>query len=138
MVWDVKNRHMNRHASHAPADAKGPHPHLFLAHWRERVGLTQAQVAEKLGNTDVTIHRWETGKAPVTVKTYFILAELYNAEFPGALMFPPPSDTDAKDLQSAHLIMQAMPADLLRQWLDIGRTLAGSPPNREAEKINTE
>lgn len=106
----------------------GPEPFLYLSIWRERIGLTQAQVAARMGCSDVTVHRWETGKAPVTVKNYFALAGLYHAEFPGSLMFPPPYAGDAEALQAAHLIMQALPADLARQWLDIGRTLAGAQP----------
>lgn len=36
--------------------------HLYLAEWREAKGLTQAQLADRLDTTDVTVSRWETGK----------------------------------------------------------------------------
>lgn len=33
---------------------------LFIAEWRENRGLTQEQLAGRLGCSDVTISRWET------------------------------------------------------------------------------
>jgi transcriptional regulator with XRE-family HTH domain len=33
---------------------------LFLAEWREKKGLTQQQLADRLDTSDVTISRWET------------------------------------------------------------------------------
>lgn len=36
--------------------------HVYLAEWREDKGLTQQQLADRMGTTDVTISRWETGK----------------------------------------------------------------------------
>jgi len=35
---------------------------LYLAEWREKRGLTQQQLADRLETSDVTISRWETGK----------------------------------------------------------------------------
>ena len=37
-------------------------PRLFLAERRDEAGLTQQQVADRLGTSDVTVSRWETGK----------------------------------------------------------------------------
>ena len=33
--------------------------------WRNRVGLTQAEVAKDLDVTEMTVYRWETGKTPI-------------------------------------------------------------------------
>lgn len=33
--------------------------------WRERNGLTQAEVAQALEVTEMTVYRWESGKAPI-------------------------------------------------------------------------
>lgn len=33
---------------------------LFIAEWREDKGLTQQQLADRLGTSDVTVSRWET------------------------------------------------------------------------------
>lgn len=35
---------------------------LYLAEWREEKGLTQQQLADRLGTSDVTVSRWETNK----------------------------------------------------------------------------
>lgn len=37
-------------------------PHLYMSEWRLEKGLTQQQLADRLGTTDVTVSRWETGK----------------------------------------------------------------------------
>ena len=34
---------------------------LYVAEWREHRGLTQQQMADRLGTSDVTVSRWETG-----------------------------------------------------------------------------
>lgn len=102
----------------------GPHPYAFLAAWRDRVGLTQAEVATKFDVSDVTIHRWETGKAPVKASDWVILAQLFGAETPGHLFFPPASLRDARALQSALPLIQAMTETDLERWLGIGESLA--------------
>lgn len=35
---------------------------LFLAEWREKRGLTQQALADRLETSDVTVSRWETGR----------------------------------------------------------------------------
>jgi transcriptional regulator with XRE-family HTH domain len=37
-------------------------PKLYLAEWRESLGLTQQQLGDRLATSDVTVSRWETGK----------------------------------------------------------------------------
>lgn len=110
-------------ASHAP-QVTGPHPWAFLALWRESVGLTQENVSETFGVTNVTIHRWETGKSPVSVENFFRLARLYGAT-PGQLMFAPEDRERAQALQSAWQIIGAMRPEDRDSWLSIGRSLAG-------------
>ena len=53
-----------------------PHHFAHLAAWRDSAGLTQEQVANIFLVSDVTIHRWETGKAPVTVENLFKLGKI--------------------------------------------------------------
>lgn len=35
---------------------------LYLQQWREKRGLTQQQLADRVGTSDSTIQRWEQGK----------------------------------------------------------------------------
>lgn len=37
-----------------------------LREYRKRLGLTQKQIAEKIGVTQATVQRWETGKRTPT------------------------------------------------------------------------
>lgn len=39
-------------------------PRLFLTEWREKKNLTQKQLGERLGVSDVTVSRWEAGCEP--------------------------------------------------------------------------
>jgi transcriptional regulator with XRE-family HTH domain len=48
---------------------------LYLAQWREQRGLTQQQLADRLGTTDVTVSRWETGKRQPTLNVQAAIAE---------------------------------------------------------------
>ena len=84
----------------------------------------QAGVAAYFGVSDVTIHRWETGKAPITVENFVLLAKLFHAETPGHLLFPPHAAKRAAVLREANVIADRMSADDLRRWLDIGISLA--------------
>src|SRR3954452_21659839 len=71
------------------AGMTGPHPWAFLSAWRVNAGLTLDAVAAQFGISSPTIHRYETGETPVTVQTWFRLAELYGATHPSELFWPP-------------------------------------------------
>lgn len=101
-----------------------PHPHANLAAWREAKGLTQENVARTFSVTNVTIHRWETGKAPVSIQNYFLLARLYGASSPSHLMFPPQNKEEAEALMAAHAIIAALPEADRDAWIAIGRSLS--------------
>jgi transcriptional regulator with XRE-family HTH domain len=112
-------------ASHSPSSSstKGPHPWAFLAAWRDHRGLTQENVSGTFDVSNVTIHRWETGKAPVSVENFFKLAELYGAEHPAQLWFPPPDREKVTALTDAWSIIDRVPAGDLDHWLALGRRL---------------
>lgn len=48
---------------------------LYLAEWRESKQLTQQQVADRLGASDVTISRWETGERKPDLSAQAAFAE---------------------------------------------------------------
>lgn len=123
-----------RKSNRRPLPKAGPHPSAFLLAWRERAELTQAEVAAKFGVSDVTIHRWETGKAPVTNRDWVLLAELFGADHPGHLFYPPDSLREAHALQDALPLIRAMSSTDLQRWFDIGKSLASKlPADPEAE-----
>jgi transcriptional regulator with XRE-family HTH domain len=102
----------------------GPHAFGFLSSWRENAGLTQADVASHFDVSDVTIHRWETGKAPVTVQTFVLLAKLYHADEPGFLLFPPTLAQKASTLREISVMVEGMSDEDRKRWIDLGHSLA--------------
>lgn len=60
----------------------------FLKEWREFKGYTQAGAGEKLGQSDATIARWESGKREPGVDDLIKLAQLYGCR-PQDLWAPP-------------------------------------------------
>jgi transcriptional regulator with XRE-family HTH domain len=53
---------------------------LTLVAARERLGLSRAKVATKLGVSEKTIYRWERGLTPVRLYQLRALAELYEVD----------------------------------------------------------
>ena len=53
---------------------------LFIAEWREIRGLTQAQVASRLGTTDMTVSRWERGAVLLNTDVMAALADALGIE----------------------------------------------------------
>lgn len=100
-----------------------PHPWAFLVEWREYANLTQEQAGEKFEVSNVTVHRWESGKAPVSVENLFKLASLYGAPTPADLMFPVSRIEETKIMVQAREILSNLPPEQRAQWLAIGETL---------------
>jgi transcriptional regulator with XRE-family HTH domain len=112
-----------RKPSPVPVPPDEPHHFAHLAAWRDFAGLTQEQVANIFLVSDVTIHRWETGKAPVTVENLFKLAEIYGAKQVGELTFAPTHRHLAEDAKKALNLISNLPESDRKQWLAIGQTL---------------
>jgi transcriptional regulator with XRE-family HTH domain len=53
---------------------------IYLAEWREARQLTQKQLGDRLDVTDVTVSRWELGKALLNTNVMAALAEALNIE----------------------------------------------------------
>lgn len=47
---------------------------IYLAEHREAAGLTQKQLAERLGTTDMTVSRWERGTVAISTDTMAAIA----------------------------------------------------------------
>jgi transcriptional regulator with XRE-family HTH domain len=103
---------------------EAPHPWAHLKAWRERAGLTQQRVAEIFSITDVTAHRWETGKAPMTVANLFRLAEMYGAASIQDLTMAPQNAELHEDRRKALKLVSMLSEARRKQWLDLGQTLA--------------
>lgn len=82
---------------------------VFLAAWRDHRGLTQKQLGERLGVTDMTVSRWETGGALLNTSVMAALAEALDIEPQDLFRSPtqPSADALLRD-QSPEVIDQAI------------------------------
>lgn len=48
---------------------------LFISEWRDRRGLSQDALAERVGTTKASISRWETGKRDITGESLAAIAD---------------------------------------------------------------
>jgi transcriptional regulator with XRE-family HTH domain len=53
---------------------------MFLSEWRENRGLTQKQLADRLKTTDMTVSRWERGKALLNTDALAAVSEALGIE----------------------------------------------------------
>jgi transcriptional regulator with XRE-family HTH domain len=96
------------------------------------MGLTQENVSETFNVSNVTIHRWETGKAPMSTENFFRLAELYGVS-PGQLMFAPANEEAAKALEDAWRVISILTPEERKNWLSVGQNLSELRSNRRRE-----
>lgn len=52
----------------------------YLAEWRESRNLTQQQLADRLGVSDVSVSRWETGRALLSTNVLAAISEALGIE----------------------------------------------------------
>lgn len=105
------------------SDIVTAHPWRYLAAWREDAKLSQDEAGERLGVSGVTIHRYENGKTPLTLNTWFLLAEIYKAGHPGQLLFPPSMKSRSAALEQAWGVIAALPSEQLSRWIGMGQDL---------------
>lgn len=53
---------------------------IFLKEWREHSGLTQDRLGQRLGVSDVTVHRWERNLALLNTNVMAAIAEALDIE----------------------------------------------------------
>lgn len=87
---------------------KNPAP-LFIAEWREEKDLTQQELADKLGTSDVTISRWETRKRKPDNDAQEAIAEVLGIHITDLRRHPdePSADALLRD-QSREVVDQAI------------------------------
>lgn len=83
---------------------------LFLAQWREKKGLTQQQVADRMETSDATISRYETGERRPDINAQAAYAEALGLEHFTQLWRDPerPSADDLLRDQPPEVVEQAM------------------------------
>lgn len=91
---------------------------VYLAEWREHYGLSQKQIAERLGCDVMTISRWELHKTAITTDALAALSEALG----GALM-EPEDLYHHPDQPSPNQLLRGQSAEIQEQALSIIRAI---------------
>lgn len=97
---------------------------LRLKELREAAGLTQEQVAMRLGKVHSSVQRWESGERNPGVDDLEQLAALFKCH-PGELFDPPAAPPLSPLQQKAVEIVQDMTAADVEAWLRVGASMGG-------------
>lgn len=88
---------------------------IYLAEWRANRGLSQKQLGDRVGVTDVTISRWETGRALLSTDVMAALAEALDIEPQDLYRHP--------DTPSADALLRDQPIEIRDQAVAIIRAI---------------
>ena len=95
---------------------KRPH-RFYLAEWREKVGLTQEQLGERLGTSDVTISRWETRRRQPDLNALAAICEALGGNLLPMDLFRHP------DTPSADALLRGQPPEVRDEAIKIIRAI---------------
>lgn len=90
---------------------------LYIAEWREHRGLTQEQLANRLGTSDVTVSRWETGKRQPNLNAQAGIAEALDIDVFDLRRHPAQPSADA--------LLRGQPAEVQEQAIRLIKALVG-------------
>lgn len=99
---------------------KQPH-RLYLAEWREKAGLTQEQLGERLGTSDVTISRWETRRRQPDLNALAALCEALEGAL--GLDLQPMDLYRHPDTPSADALLRGQPPEVRDEAIKIIRAI---------------
>jgi transcriptional regulator with XRE-family HTH domain len=85
---------------------------LYIAEWRESKGLTQQQLGDRLGTSDVTVSRWETRTRRPDLDAQAAIAEALGLSDPMDLFRHP-------DTPSADALLRDQPPDVVAQAMKL-------------------
>lgn len=91
---------------------------VFLAEHREAKGLTQKQLAERLGCDVMTVSRWELHKVAISTDTLAALAEALGGD-----MMEPEDLYHHPDKPTPNQLLRDQPQDIQDQALSIIRAI---------------
>ena len=88
---------------------------LYIAEWRENRGLSQEALGNRLGTSDVTISRWETGKRQPDLKAQAAVAEALQIDVFDLRRHP--------DTPSADALLRDQPQEIQEQAIKLIRAI---------------
>ena len=86
---------------------------IYLAEWREELGLTQEQLAQRLGKTAMTVSRWERNETQMNKATMDAVAEALKGSMEGEDLYYHP------DRPSPNMLLRDQPPDIVDQAIKL-------------------
>jgi transcriptional regulator with XRE-family HTH domain len=99
-----------------------------LKRWRLHRGLTQEQVANRMGVGPQAVHKWEAGKTPVDIEKLRLLAQIYDTT-PDALLYDPIEGQLIEKMRRAYQVLNRLPPASAEKWLGVGEDML--PPEEQ-------
>lgn len=99
----------------------------LLAHargWMHHRGLTQEQVANKLGVSKGLLSKYLSGKTPMSLAKFKALAAILEIS-PGKMLFDPQDDGRDTTYERITRVLGQLDTRVLERWLEAGEALAG-------------
>src|SRR6185503_2595298 len=90
---------------------------VFLAEWREHRGLTQKQLADRLGCDVMTVSRWELQKVAISTDALAALAEALSGDMEPEDLYHDPEKPTPNQL------LRGQPPEIQEQALSIIRAI---------------
>lgn len=84
---------------------------LFIAEWRDEKELTQQQLADRLGTSDVTVSRWETRRRQPDLNAQEAIAEALGIDVVDLWRHP--------DQPSADALLRDQPLEVVQQAIKL-------------------
>jgi transcriptional regulator with XRE-family HTH domain len=86
---------------------------VFLPEWRVHFGLTQEQLAQRIGKTAMTVSRWERGETQMNKATMDAVAEALRADMEGEDLYYHP------DRPSPNMLLRGQPPEIVDQAIKL-------------------
>ncbi len=87
----------------------------YIAEWRESRGLTQQQLGDRIGATDVTVSRWETGRRQPDHNALAAISEALACDLTDLYRHP--------DQPSADALLRDQPQEIRDQAMKLIRAI---------------
>jgi transcriptional regulator with XRE-family HTH domain len=91
---------------------------VYLKEWREAKGLTQKQLAERLGSDVMTVSRWELRKTAISTDALAALVEALGGD-----LMEPEDLYHHPDHPTPNQLMRDQPAEIQAQALNLLRAI---------------